>query len=337
MGFSAVTYALSKKYTEGYVQETAEQFGALKGASCQIKSIVKQNGRNEVTFEWVNSEGETRESLMYVDDGTPIYVWESGNTYKYGDLVIYASAFYRCIIENSDMTFDDTKWNEIGSPDGNYDIVQNKDYLPARFTAADRKMYYSIEEETFYLWNGIGWIKQNKIIQFNSMPVPKAIFSNVIVQYIGTTNVSYTNGYFYKCELIDSQYWWNNIDVQSSSTVAKTGNYNDLTNRPIIRLVGESDPIIISELDDGFYSIIGSYCYYQGDTINIAIANKYFVVENNANNVSIIKIEGNGLKRYTYSSSTGLAEERYATVSDIGDYITANEATQQDIENLFSI
>ena len=157
MGFSAVTYAVSKHYTD----ETAAQFGGLKGAPCKIKSIVKENGQNIVTFEWTNDAGDTRESVMYVDDGTPIYVWTSGNEYIYGDLVIYESAFYRCIVPNSDTVFDDTKWNEIGSPDGNYDIVQNSSLLPVRFTPADRKMYYSIEDSIFFLWNGYQWLPQN--------------------------------------------------------------------------------------------------------------------------------------------------------------------------------
>ena len=95
---------------------------------------------------------------MTVYDGTPIYVWESSNFYKYGDLVIYQSCFYRCIIQNSDVEFDSTKWNEIGSPDGNYDIVENHTLLPARFTAADRKMYYSIADKCFWLWNGAEWV-----------------------------------------------------------------------------------------------------------------------------------------------------------------------------------
>lgn len=151
-----ITYALSKKYTD----ETAIEFGGLKGAPCTIKSIVKQNGQNIITFEWKNSEGETRESILIVDDGTPIYEWTAGDTYKYGDLVIYESAFYRCIIENSDTVFDDTKWNEIGSPDGNYDIVQSSSLLPPRFTPADKKMYYSINDKYFWLWDGTKWIAQ---------------------------------------------------------------------------------------------------------------------------------------------------------------------------------
>ena len=156
MGLSAVTYALSKKYTE----DSLIGIGALKGAPCKIKSIIKENGQNIITFEWKNDEGETRESKLYVDDGTPIYTWTSGYEYKYGDLVIYTSQFYRCVVPNSDTVFDETHWNGIGSPDGNYDIVEKAEDLPVRFTTADRKMYYNIEEGIFYLWNGTEWEAQ---------------------------------------------------------------------------------------------------------------------------------------------------------------------------------
>ena len=150
-------YVLSKKYTDN----TVIGMGALKGAPCKIKSIVKKDGQNIITFEWKDDNGDTHESTLAVDDGTPIYTWTSGTTYHYGDLVIYASCFYRCIVENSDVIFDDTHWNEIGSPDGNYDIVQTVEELPVRFTPADRKMYYVVEECIFYYWNGTAWIPQN--------------------------------------------------------------------------------------------------------------------------------------------------------------------------------
>jgi len=151
-----VTYALCRKY----VQKTADALGAVKGANCRIKSITHQDGVNTVTFQWTGISGAIEERDMVVYDGTPIYVWESGDTYHYGDLCIYASCFYRCITENSDTEFDSTKWNEIGSSDGNYDIVENADLLPARFTSADRKMYFSIADGCFYLWNGTEWALQ---------------------------------------------------------------------------------------------------------------------------------------------------------------------------------
>lgn len=205
------SYVLSKKYTD----ETAAEFGGLKGAPCTIKSVKHQNGRNIVTFEWKNSAGETRESEMIVYDGTPIYVWESGNHYEYGDLAIYESCFYRCITPNDDIVFDDTKWNEIGSPDGNYDIVQNSSLLPAVFTAADRKMYYSIEDEDFWLWDGLEWVRQKKLSQFDVMPTPAIVFLNKIAQYVGETTSDYRTGFFYQCiyDSVNATYIWNEVKV----------------------------------------------------------------------------------------------------------------------------
>jgi hypothetical protein len=60
-----ITYAKSKTYTN----ETAEEFGGLKGANCTIKSIAPISGGNRVTFEWKNTEGATQEGTLDVMDG----------------------------------------------------------------------------------------------------------------------------------------------------------------------------------------------------------------------------------------------------------------------------
>lgn len=149
-----ISYILSKKYTN----ETAIQFGGLKGANCQIKSAKKENHINIITFLWKNDEDETRETTISIEDGTPIYLWKPGNSYIIGDLAIYNNCFYYCIVNNSDSIFDDTNWIGIGSPDGNWDIVEHASELPMVFTIADRKIYYAIEEQAFYLWNGLNWV-----------------------------------------------------------------------------------------------------------------------------------------------------------------------------------
>ncbi len=152
----AVTLALSKKYTK----DSLNGLGALKGANCTIESIVHKDGQSIVTFRWTGLDGTVQTREMRVDDGTPIYVWEAGNTYRYGDIVIYSAQFYRCIAENSDAAWNETHWNGIGTADGNYDIVADAEHLPARFTAADRKMYYSIADGAFWLWTGAAWVLQ---------------------------------------------------------------------------------------------------------------------------------------------------------------------------------
>ena len=152
-----VTYAKSKRYTDESILGIS---GVLAGKNCTIESAIKDNGLTTVIFKWTADDGTEKRTQIEVEDGTPIYVWEAGNSYEYGDLAIYSACFYRCITPNSDLVFDETKWNAIGTPDGSYDIVADSTLLPTRFTAADRKMYYSIADEFFWLWDGTEWVEQ---------------------------------------------------------------------------------------------------------------------------------------------------------------------------------
>lgn len=54
---------------KSYISKTLVGMGALKGASCQIKSIVKTGNLNTVTFVWTDTEGTSTESTMLVYDG----------------------------------------------------------------------------------------------------------------------------------------------------------------------------------------------------------------------------------------------------------------------------
>ena len=236
-----ISYILSKRYCDNAIVG----LGAIRGANCTVKDIVHQDGINTVTFEWTGTDGTKKTRDMVVYDGTPIYVWESGNTYHYGDLAIYESQFYRCIVENSDVTFDNTKWNEIGSPDGNYDIVQSKALLPARFTAADRKLYFVIDECIFYLWDGYQWVALNHAVQVDTFPTPSAKYFSKIYQYIGTTDANYIHGYFYQCVPTvvsgETVYNWVRQDVQPSHPYVQSdwaqdnSNANDyIKNKPTL-------------------------------------------------------------------------------------------------------
>lgn len=52
-----------------YIAKTLVGMGALKGASCRIKSIVKADNLNTVTFIWTDTDGTSKESTMLVYDG----------------------------------------------------------------------------------------------------------------------------------------------------------------------------------------------------------------------------------------------------------------------------
>lgn len=52
-----------------YIAKTLVGMGALKGASCRIKDIVKADNLNTVTFIWTDTDGTSKESTMLVYDG----------------------------------------------------------------------------------------------------------------------------------------------------------------------------------------------------------------------------------------------------------------------------
>ena len=69
-------------------------------------------------------------------------------------------------------------------------------------------------------------------IQYSTVPTASATLLNNIIQYVGTTNANYTNGYFYKC-ISDggnpATYGWERVDIQPN-----VNNYTTLTNKPQI-------------------------------------------------------------------------------------------------------
>jgi hypothetical protein len=157
-----VSYVLSRKYTE----DTVIGLGAIKGAPCTIKKTEHKDGVTYITFEWTATDGTTKQqTTVAISDGTPIYDYTVGDTYHYGDLVIYEAQFYRCIQDCvAGPVLDELYFNALNAPDANYDIVQNSSMLPARFLPSDRKMYYSIDDCAFWLWDGTQWVLQERPI-----------------------------------------------------------------------------------------------------------------------------------------------------------------------------
>jgi len=150
------SYLLSRKFTK----DSIIGLGAVKGAPCTIKSTEHRDGVTYVTFEWTTEDGSTkRQATINIIDGASVRVWESGTHYKFGDIVLYESAFYKCTSANSDAEFDENNWEDVASFSGDYGVVDRSNLLP-EFTANDRKVYYSIEDKTFYLWNGERWVAQ---------------------------------------------------------------------------------------------------------------------------------------------------------------------------------
>ena len=69
-------YVLAKKYTD----KSIEGAGGLKGAPCQVKSIVDIPGGHRITLSWVDDQGdEETESFDVMDGVSPEISQEAGN------------------------------------------------------------------------------------------------------------------------------------------------------------------------------------------------------------------------------------------------------------------
>ena len=71
-------------------------------------------------------------------------------------------------------------------------------------------------------------IKTGDDIQVSTIPTAAADLEGKIVQFIGTTTGSYTNGYFYKCVegSTSGTYEWVNIDIMDSGDTNVQSNWN---------------------------------------------------------------------------------------------------------------
>ena len=77
--------------------------------------------------------------------------------------------------------------------------------------------------------------------QYDTMPTPSASNEGQILQYIGTTTSSYTNGYFYQCINDGGIYKWVEKSVQDSYTKGQIGSLSDLpdTSKNVIENIAD--------------------------------------------------------------------------------------------------
>lgn len=73
------------------------------------------------------------------------------------------------------------------------------------------------ENETIEL--DAGGLSGDYVPQYSTMPAADASQSGKIVEYIGTTDSSYINGYFYKCVENSGTYSWARVDTQPTISV----------------------------------------------------------------------------------------------------------------------
>lgn len=108
------------------------------------------------------------------------------------------------------------------------------------------KLTVVVSEVLTYSWQNINTQPESgQTIQYSTMPTASSSNVGQIVQYTGTTDSTYTNGYFYICTEDDSTYTWENLNVQPASGSSSPIHYvsvNDLTH-----------PFIFADNEPGIY------------------------------------------------------------------------------------
>lgn len=123
----------------------------------------------------------------------------------------------------------------------------------------------------------------------------------------------------------------NKIDKNYTVTLLSTLeniDYNTLGNRPITNLTGSlSEPVIVSELDNGVYSISGQYKIFSSiETIFSSSVNHIFLVEKTESEIYVRDISAR--KIISYSSIEGEIKQKEILTSNYlkeNGYITSNE------------
>ena len=110
--------AMAKKF----VKETVVGLGAVMRKPCQVKTVEESEGIHKIILEWTGDDGTKKTRNVFVKDGTEIKEWESKHPYKVENIAIKDDCLIRCIEDNQDEVFDETKWNVLGGGGGGGDI-----------------------------------------------------------------------------------------------------------------------------------------------------------------------------------------------------------------------
>lgn len=178
-----------------------------------------------------------------------------------------------------------TTWN--GKQDAISDLATIRSGAAAGATAVQPSAIADMETQTHasatYATKAELADKQD-IIQYSTMPTASASNVGYIVQFVGTTDSTYTNGYFYKC-VSDGQdpaiYSWVRVDVQPLSGSFPSNVYDDL-------VLGASGSTYTAPADGWFYfnKVKGSGAFTAillGENVDFNTTIRTEVKENNTN------------------------------------------------------
>lgn len=232
-----IAYILSRNFTKN----TVIGMGAIKGAPCQVQSIVKVDKTTTITLKWEDNEGGVHTQDFDVEDGIDVSdatiapnghlmltlsdgtVKDCGKVLPQYDTMPAASAsnegqilqyiggttsnytngyFYKCENDGSG----NYRWVAINTQDS--------------YTKSEIGNLTNLPDNTKDIVQNITDLYNNKENKFrvNLLPTPSTDYIGKILQYIGDNTPTATNGYYYQCkEVSPNVYQWVQKDVQPAN------------------------------------------------------------------------------------------------------------------------
>ena len=139
--------------------------------------------------------------------------------------------FYECILESSVYRWVNvTVQQSAGGSTIQFDVLPtaSADLLGAvyQYTGATDSTYtHNYFYECYspsvgnYAWRNVN-VQAGSTIQYTTMPTASADLLGEVYQYIGTTDSTYTHGFYYECYSPSAgNYAWKNINVQEGTTI----------------------------------------------------------------------------------------------------------------------
>lgn len=159
----------------------------------------------------------------------------------------------------------------------------------------------------------------------------------LFVDELPTENIR-TNA-FYICDGV-GYLFINNIPIPVFKDILDSiSSYDQLTDIPIVNKTGDySSPVVIGELDDGSYSVVGQYKIGGNLETTFSTTRKTFIVETDEEeNKQITRFDGNQILIYTINSSGETSQDAYATQSWVKTQgYTTEDYVNQAIEDLYN-
>jgi hypothetical protein len=300
-----VAYILSKKYTK----DTAIGMGAIKGAPCQVESINKVGKTTTVTLKWEDDLGASHTQSFDIEDGLDGVSVTGATINSTGHLILtlsntqtidcgkvlpqydtmptpsstYLGAIYQYIGSTNVNYTNGYFYKCISDGSGGY-IWTQYDVQPTPVTSVNGKTGSVVLDASD--------VNAQEIIQYNVMPTADSSNVNKVYQYIGTTNLTYTNGYFYRCEYdtdTDTYSWVvaNQFaladDVYTKTEIGALSNLPD-TNKDVIENIadlntainGKEDKFRVTLLPLGSDDLVGKIVQYIGENTSSLVKGYYY-------------------------------------------------------------